>query len=180
MLVNLNRTLLLEANQQQAWLLLRDTKRLAGLMPGVEGITSENGTSENGASENGRSEIGTSGGTGAALEKHVADVAEKVGPFRLKLKLAVTVLRAEEPSLIEAQLNGADAKSENRLSGTLRAELKERGPMATLLSMDASVEVIGKLASLGAAPIRKKADELFEQFIQRLKGELQTAEGPAA
>ena len=171
MLVNLNRTLLLEANQQQAWRLLRDTKRLAGLMPGVEGITSENGASE----------IGALGGAGSAVEKHVADVAEKVGPFRLKLKLAVTILRAEEPSLIEAELSGADAKSENRLSGTLRAELKERGSETTLLSVEAAVEVIGKLASLGAAPIRKKADELFEQFIQRLKGEFQApAEGPAA
>lgn len=166
MLVNLNRTLMLEANQQEAWRLLRDTKRLAALMPGVEGITSENGAS---------------GGAGSAVEKHVADVAEKVGPFRLKLKLAVTILRADEPSLIEAELSGADAKSENRLSGTLRAELKERGSAMTLLSVDAAVEVIGKLAALGAAPIRKKADELFEQFIQRLKGELQaTAEGPAA
>jgi len=166
MLVNLNRTLLLEANQQEAWCLLRDTKRLAGLMPGVEGIASENGTAS---------------GTGGAIEKHVADVAEKVGPFRLKLKLAVTILRAEEPSLIEAELSGADARNENRLSGTLRAELKERGAATTLLSMEAAVEVIGKLAALGSAPIRKKADELFEQFIQRLKGELQTAaEGPAA
>lgn len=167
MLVNLNRMLLLEANQQEAWRLLRDTKRLANLMPGVEGVTSENGD----------------GGTaGAAPERHLADVAEKVGPFRLKLKLAVTILRADEPSLIEAELSGADAKRENRLSGTLRAELKDRGPAATLLSMDASVEVIGKLAALGAAPIRKKADELFEQFIQRLKGEFQATpeEGPAA
>jgi uncharacterized protein len=169
MMVNLNRTLMLEANQQEAWRLLRDTRRLAALMPGVEGIASENG--ENGAS----------GGPGSAIEKHVADVAEKVGPFRLKLKLAVTILRAEEPSLIEAELNGADAKSENRLSGTLRAELKERGAAMTLLTVEAAVEVIGKLAALGSAPIRKKADELFEQFIQRLKGELQTAaEGPAA
>ncbi len=165
MLVNLNRTLLLEAPQQEAWRLLRDTPRLAVLMPGVEGVTSENGAAT---------------GTAGALEKHLADVAEKVGPFRLQLKMAVTVLRADEPSLIEAELNGADARSENRLSGTLRAELKERGPGTTLLNMDASVEVVGKLAALGASPIRKKADDLFEQFIQRLKGALQSpAEGPA-
>lgn len=166
MLVNLNRTLLLEAPPQEAWRLLRDTPRLAVLMPGVEDVTSENGVAA---------------GSSGALEKHLANVAEKVGPFRLRLKMAVTVLRADEPSLIEAELQGADSRSENRLSGTLRVELKERGPGTTLLNMDASVEVVGKLAALGASPIRKKADDLFEQFIQRLKGELQSpAEGSAA
>ena len=162
MLVNLNRTLMLDANQQEAWRLLRDTKRLAGLMPGVEGITFEDGAS-----------IGTAGK--ARFEKYLADVAEKVGPFRLNLKLAVTILRAEEPSLIEAELSGADAKSENRLSGTLRAELKERGSAMTLLNVDASVEVIGKLAALGAAPIRKRANELFDQFTERLQGQFSAA-----
>jgi len=108
-------------------------------------------------------------------------VVEKVGPFRLNLKLAVTVVKAVEPYLIEAELNGADAKSQNRLSGTLRAELKERESARTVLNVDASVEVMGKLAALGAAPIRRRANELFAQFTERLQGQFPaTGEGPAA
>jgi len=171
MLVNLNQTLTLAVNRQEAWRLLRDTKRLANLIPGVEGITSESG--ENGAC------VGTAGDV--PLEKHLADVVERVGPFRLNLKLAVTILRAVEPSLIEAELSGADAKGQNRLSGTLRAELKQSESSVTLLSVDASVEVMGKLAALGAAPIRRRANELFAQFTERLQGQFQAAgEGPAA
>ena len=168
MLVNLNQTLTLAANQQEAWSLLRDTKRLAGLIPGVEGITSEDGTS-----------VRTAGET--PLEKHLVDMVERVGPFRLNLKLAVTIVRTVAPSLIEAELSGTDAKGQNRLSGTLRAELKQSEPSVTLLNVDASVEVMGKLAALGAGPIRRRANELFAQFTERLQGQFQTAEeGPAA
>ena len=162
MLVNLNQTLTLAANQEEAWRLLRDTKRLAGLIPGVESIASECG------------EFGGANGE-TSQEKHVADVVERVGPFRLNLKLAVTIVKAVEPSLIEAELNGADAKSQNRLSGTLRAELVQENPTETRLSVVASVEVMGKLAALGASPIRRRANELFAQFTERLQGQFSAA-----
>ena len=173
MLVSLNQTMTLAANQEEAWRLLRDTKRLAGLIPGVEGIESEYAESS-----------GTNGVV--PLEKHVANVVERVGPFRLNLKLAVTIVRTVEPSLIEAELNGADAKSQNRLSGTLRAELVQDHPAETRLSVDASVEVMGKLAALGASPIRRRANELFAQFTERLQaqfspaGAAEAAEAPGA
>lgn len=162
MLVSLNQTMTLAASQEEAWTLLRDTKRLAGLIPGVEGIESEYAESS-----------GTNGVV--PLERHVADVVEKVGPFRLNLKLAVTIVKVVEPSLIEAELNGADAKSQNRLSGKLRAKLMQNELSETRLSVDASVEVMGKLASLGAAPIRRRANELFAQFTERLQSQFSAA-----
>ncbi|MGH9785819.1 MAG: CoxG family protein, partial [Terriglobia bacterium] len=158
MLVTLNQSLTLATNQQEAWRLLRDTRRLAELIPGVEGIESEYGESS-----------GTNGM--APQEKHVANVVERVGPFRLNLKLAVTIVKAVEPFLIEAELNGADAKSQNRVSGTLRAMLAQDDPAETRLSVDASVEVMGKLAALGASPIRRRAKELFDQFTERLQSQ---------
>src|SRR5881628_1932349 len=147
MLVNLNETLTLATTQQDAWNLLRDTKRLAALIPGVESVASVD------------------------VEKHLAKVVERVGPFRLSLNLEVKIVQAVEPSLLQAELSGVDSFGQNRLSGTVSAELKKASSAETLLSMDSRVEVTGKLAKLGSAPIRRRANELFAQFAERLQGQ---------
>ena len=151
MLVNFSRTLTLAANRQDAWNLLRDVKRLAALIPGIESMVPVD------------------------EEKHVATVVERVGPFRLSLNLEVRIVQAIEPSLLQAELSGADSHGQNRLSGTLCAELKEASSVETLLSMDSRVEVTGKLATLGAAPIRRRANELFARFAERLQGQFSPA-----
>ena len=158
MLVNFSQTVTLVATQQDAWNLLRDTKRLAGLIPGVESIVP----------------VAVDGGEDPA-EKHVARVVERVGPFRLTLDLEVRIVQAVEPTRLQAELSGADLHGQNRLSGTLHAELKEALPSGTLLSMGSSVEVTGKLAALGAAPIRRRANELFAQFAERLQAQFSPA-----
>jgi len=159
MLVNLSETLTLAAPQQDAWDLLRDTKRLASLIPGVESIAT----------------VDVDAGADPQ-EKHLARVVERIGPFRLTLNLEVRIVQAVEPSLLQAELNGVDVHGQNRISGTLRAELKEIASVLTLLNMDSSVEVTGKLAGLGAAPIRRRANELFAQFAERLRGQFSPAE----
>ena len=151
MLVNSSQTLTLAATQQDAWNLLRDTKRLAALIPSVESVTPVD------------------------VEKHVARIVERVGPFRLSLKLEVKIVQAVEPSLLQAELSGADSHGQNRLSGTICAELKKASSAGTLLSMDSRVEVTGTLATLGAAPIRRRANELFAQFAERLQGQFSPA-----
>jgi carbon monoxide dehydrogenase subunit G len=144
MLVNFSQTLTLAATQQDAWKLLRDTVRLAALIPGVESIAPVD------------------------VEKHVAKVVERVGPFRVSFNLEVRIVQAVEPSLLQAEVSGIDVFGQNRLSGTLSAELKKASSTQTLLSMESRVEVTGKLATLGAAPMRRRANELFAQFAERL------------
>jgi carbon monoxide dehydrogenase subunit G len=169
MLVNFSQTLTLAAKQQDAWDLLRDTKRLAALIPGVESMdpVDVDGAGDRDAGHEEKAE---------KEEKHVARVVERVGPFRLSLNLEVRIVQAVEPSLLQARLSGADLYGQNRLSGTLCAELKETASNGTLLSMDSSMEVTGKLAALGAAPIRRRANELFAQFAERLQGQFPSAE----
>ena len=152
MLVNFSQTVTLAATQQDAWNLLRDTKRLVALIPGVESVATVD------------------------VDKHVAKVVERVGPFRLSLNVEIRIVQAVEPSLLQAELSGTDLHGQDRLSGTLSAELKEAAPAETLLSMDSRVEVTGKLATLGAAPIRRRANELFAQFAERLQDQLSPAE----
>jgi uncharacterized protein len=156
MLVTFSQTLTVAATPQNAWSLLRDGKRLADLIPSIESIAP----------------VGTNGGGDPAAglpEKYLAQVVERVGPFRLSLKLDVRIVEAVESSLLQAELTGTDRNGQNRLSGTLRAELKESRPGGTLLNIDSSMEVTGALATLGAAPIRRRANELFGQFTERLQ-----------
>src|SRR2546428_6690399 len=98
MLVNFHGTWTPARTQQDAWNLLRDTKRLAALIPGVESVVPVD------------------------VEKHVARVVERVGPFRLSLNLEVRIVQAVEPSLLRAELSGVDPFGQNRLSGTVSAE----------------------------------------------------------
>ena len=146
MFVNFNQTLTVAATQQDAWNLLRDPKRMASLLPNVESIAE-----------------------GDSQEKFLAHVVERVGPFRLSLNLEVKIVDAAEPFLLQAELTGTDSRGQNRLSGTLRAELKEDSTTGTLISMDSAMEVTGALATLGAAPIRRRANEIFAQFAERLQ-----------
>jgi carbon monoxide dehydrogenase subunit G len=146
MFVNFSQTLTVAATQQDAWNLLRDPKRMASLLPNVESIAE-----------------------GDSQEKFLAHVVERVGPFRLSLNLEVKIVDAAEPFLLQAELTGTDSRGQNRLSGTLRAELKEDSTTGTLISMDSAMEVTGALATLGAAPIRRRANEIFAQFAERLQ-----------
>jgi carbon monoxide dehydrogenase subunit G len=34
------------------------------------------------------------------------------------------------------------------------------------------MEILGRLATLGAVPIRRRADEVFNEFVQRVHAEL--------
>src|SRR5260370_10428334 len=102
MLVNFSQTLTLAATQQDTWNLLRDVKRLALLIPGVQSMVP----------------VDVDGGDRNAglQEKHVARVVERVGPFRLSLNLEVRIVQAVEPSLLHAELSGTDLHRQNRLS----------------------------------------------------------------
>ena len=156
MLVKLTESVTLAVPPEQCWKLLRDTQQFAALIPGVESVTP--------APANEKSS-----------ERYSAQIVEKVGPFRLKMKMEVAVVEAVEPSRLRAELSGGDFGGGNRVSGTLVAELKPVEASSTLLSFDSSVEVLGKLASLGAVPIRRRATELFAHFAERVKEKFSAA-----
>ncbi len=150
MLVSLNETINLGAAPEEVWRFLRDTKRLASLVPAVENVARSEGPAE----------------------AYTARLTEKVGPFRLSLNMRIRVVEAVEPSLLKVSLKGSDARGANRMTGTLSAALKKAEPGGTLVGFDVSVEVLGKLASLGAGPIRQRARERFDEFAAGLEREL--------
>jgi uncharacterized protein len=154
MLLNLAEELHLDASPQDVWKLLRDTPRLAGLLPGVESVKAVDD---------------------AGAEAYAAVVHDKIGPFKVTLNLELRVIEAAEPKLLKASLKGADSFHLNRVSGTLQASLSPgtpaNGTAGSDMRFEASVEVLGKLATLGSVPMKRRSTQLFSEFARNIEGQ---------
>jgi uncharacterized protein len=153
MMLNLAEDVHLDAPPEEVWKLLRDTPRFAGLLPGVQSVKT---LEEPGA------------------EAYEAVVHDKIGPFKVTLTLELRVIKTMEPSLLRAELKGADAHTLNRVSGTLQASLApatDAEHPGTQMRFDAWVEVLGKLATLGAIPMKRRTTQLFAEFARNIQGQ---------
>lgn len=151
MLLKLAEELAIDAPVDEVWKLLRDTPRLTSLLPGVENV--------------------------AALpekdvEAYAARVSEKVGPFKLTMNLKVRVTETVEPSLLKAAITGADSMGLNRVTGSMQITLSP-APPTTRMRFEASIEILGKLATLGAVPIRRRTTEAFGEFAKNIQGQFE-------
>jgi carbon monoxide dehydrogenase subunit G len=147
MLLKLNEELPLNAPIDEVWKLLRDTPRLTNLLPGVESVARLN--------EEG-------------MEAYAASVSEKVGPFKVTMKVEVLVTEIIEQSFLKAAIKGADSIGLNRITGSMRVAL-DAVPSGTQMHFEASIEILGKLATLGAVPIRRGTTQAFAEFAQNIQ-----------
>ena len=101
-----------------------------------------------------------------------ATMVEKVGPFRVEFPTTIEVLEKEELKHIKAQASGADNKIGSRMKIELDVNLQERDDK-TLLGFVANVDILGKLAALGHGIIKRKADQVLDEFAQAVKKRLE-------
>jgi carbon monoxide dehydrogenase subunit G len=149
MLLKLAEELALNAPIDEVWKLLRDTLRLTGLLPGVENVVPLN-------------EVG--------VESYAARVTEKVGPFKLTMNVEVRVTETVEESLLKAAVKGADSMGLNRVTGSMQIALSSTSA-GTQMRFEASIEILGKLATLGAVPIRRRTTQALSEFAQNIQGQ---------
>jgi carbon monoxide dehydrogenase subunit G len=137
----------LNASIEQVWKLLRDTPRFAGLLQGVENVVRLNDEGN---------------------EAYSAKVSEKIGPFKIMINLEVHVTESVAPTLLKTSIKGADSMGLNRVTGSMQVGLSavETG---TQMHFEASIEVLGKLATLGAVPIRRRTTQVFAEFAKNIQ-----------
>lgn len=107
-----------------------------------------------------------------AGKSYTATMTEKVGPFRVEFPMQIEVLESEQMSYIKAQATGSDSRVGSRMKVELDVHLKENGNK-TLLSLGVSVDILGKLATLGHSIIKRKADQAMDEFAQAIKSRLE-------
>jgi carbon monoxide dehydrogenase subunit G len=149
MLLKVSEELNLDALPEDVWKLLRDTPRLAALLPGVENVTPLN-------------EPG--------VEAYQAKASDKIGPFKLALNMEIRLAEAREPSFLKASVKGGDSIGLNRVTGSLHVMLSPAAS-ATRMRFEADLEILGKLATLGAVPIRRRATEKFAEFARNVQAQ---------
>lgn len=103
---------------------------------------------------------------------YFATMIEKVGPFRVEFPTTIEVLEREELTHIKAQASGADNKIGSRMKLSLDVNLREQGAN-TVLGFVAGVDILGKLAALGHGIIKRKADQVLDEFAQAVKKRLE-------
>ena len=150
MLMKLTESLHLDASPDDVWSLLRDTPRFADLLPGVESVAPM------------EEDQGT--------EAYAAKVSYKIGPFKVTMNLQVRIAETRETSLLKAAIGGADANGLNRVTGWMQVGLSPAAS-GTQMNFEASVEVLGKLATLGAVPIRRRTTQLFAEFARNIQAQ---------
>jgi carbon monoxide dehydrogenase subunit G len=149
MLLKISEDLTLGAPVEGVWKLLRDTPRVATLLPGVESVTALN-------------EPG--------VEAYQAKASDKIGPFKVTLNLEIRVTEARERELLKAGIKGADSLGLNRITGSLYIMLSPAHSIARM-GFEAEIEILGKLATLGAVPIRRRATEKFAEFARNIQAQ---------
>jgi carbon monoxide dehydrogenase subunit G len=109
-----------------------------------------------------------------AGKKYSATMVEKVGPFKVEFPTHIEVLEREELTHIKAQASGADNKIGSRMKVDLDVNLREQDGR-TVLGFVANVDILGKLAALGHGIIKRKADQVLDEFAQAVKQRLEGA-----
>lgn len=182
MLLNVRESLQLGTTTSDAWRLLRDTARLAKLVPGVDSVvrleahwaaTAGRHTAEELLTTGSAAPLCASSSKDPEREAYRVQVTEKVGPFKVTMKLDVTMTEVVDLFALGATVKGGDVTGMTRATGPIRVELGEL-PGGTSLTLTVNVEVLGKLATLGAPVIRRRVAELFKEFGERVVAEFQS------
>ena len=147
MLLAITKSVTLPQAVDQVWALLQDPVRVAGCLPNVRDFQ-----------------------PAATPGRYTTLLVERLGPFSVQVALAIDVTEDPAARRMVATVSGEDRAGQARVRGDVTATVGEAGEGASL-EIVSNVEVLGRMAALGAVPMRRRGDQVFEQFIRNI-GEL--------
>lgn len=105
------------------------------------------------------------------LEKYTAVLMDRMGPFKLRADLDITVSEVEQGQHIRVHAEGEDRQVASRIVVDAVLILSTVGD-ATVIAVDGMYEVSGRVATMGAGMIRQKATKILDEFFGRIEAEL--------
>lgn len=131
------------------WALFFDLSRIAGLIPGCSDVVE--------------------------LEpnrRYSAVMRQRLGVFKLEVPAVIVLEELVEHRTVRARATGTDKLTGTSVDVLLDLQLQELEAGKTSIAVHSTTQVLGKLAALGYPIVKKRARELFGEFEQRLRAEL--------
>ena len=150
MRLTIDKTASLGVSADAAWEFLRDPVRVAACLPNVRSFAP----------------------VPDADSRYATTLVERIGPFSVSVGLRIDVTEDAEAREMRADVSGEDRGGQARVRGTVRASIAADGD-GSRLEVASDVEVLGRLASLGAVPIRRRGDQVFDEFVRTLAAKLE-------
>ena len=135
--------------REPLWDFLMDVPKVAQSLPGVESVSKIDDTTYQGT------------------------LKVRVGPIALNLTGKI-VLEEQDKEKWRAALRAEakDRMAAGAVNGKTSMELKEVGPKETELVVETDVNILGKIGEFGQPIIRKKADQMLQQFVENIKRQI--------
>jgi carbon monoxide dehydrogenase subunit G len=144
-----NQRAVIPVGRELLWDFLMDVPKVAQSLPGVESVSQLDETTYQGT------------------------LKVRVGPISLNLQGKIILEerdRARWRAALRAEAN--DRRAAGAVKGKTIMELKEISPKETELLVETDVNILGKIGEFGQPIIRKKADQMLQQFIENIKRQL--------
>jgi carbon monoxide dehydrogenase subunit G len=107
---------------------------------------------------------------------YAATIEDKLGPFRVEVPVTIDIRSDATARKMTAVIAGNDKRGQARVRGEVAAVVVPEAD-GSRLELTSRIEVLGRLASLGAVPMRRRADQIFDVFVANLSGLLGAADG---
>jgi uncharacterized protein len=139
------------APRQQVWDFLLDIKRVSECVPGAEDVREESDG------------------------QYSLVVKSKVAFLTASVKLRVSILEADPPSILKSVFQGADSRLGSTMKQSNIMELVELGPATTEVRYRSDVSFMGKLGTLGRPLIQAKANQLMKEFSLTVRSRIESS-----
>jgi len=147
--VKFNQRAVIPVAREPLWDFLMNVPKVALSLPGVEAVSQIDDTTYQGI------------------------LKVRVGPVSLNLQGKIVVEQRDRGGWrASLRAEASDRMAAGAVKGKTSMELKEVGPKETELLVETDVNILGKIGEFGQPIIRKKADQMLQEFVENIKKQL--------
>jgi carbon monoxide dehydrogenase subunit G len=150
-LLDISKSVTLPSSVEAVWAFVREPAQVAACLPSIHEF-----------------------GPGGRPDRYATLLVERLGPFSVRIPLTIDVAENAAGREIVATVTGDDRAGQARVRGEVRATVRPASDGATL-EVASHVEVLGRMAALGAVPMRRRGDQIFDEFVRTIGARLEAA-----